>query len=104
MKDSFKLADFCEPYEATDFIMNENLPRRQIRFLAKRGNTWQLTYRHGGRGMHYHFVEFSVLPSSVYLKLTGVALVDLDNRKQIDQARKNKKLVVKKFEEAFDHF
>src|SRR5215213_5235676 len=55
------IANPDEEYEATDLILNDNLPYRQLQFLAKADSFWIMTYQHGGFASHCHLVLSTII-------------------------------------------
>ena len=48
----FKIANPNEDYCATDVVLDDSIPTRQLRFLCNNGNLWQMAYIQGGFGKH----------------------------------------------------
>ena len=102
ISDSSLFANPNEQFRAGDVILiglNDKLPSRQLRYLGRSNNIWQLTYKHGGIGLHYHFIQSHFSNhDSTYDFITGVSLVDLDTRTQIDSAQIHDKIDYKQIE------
>ena len=55
-----KIANSSEKFEATDNILNDSLPRRQLRLLARNKNEWRMSYIQGGIGKSYVYLECKI--------------------------------------------
>jgi hypothetical protein len=89
---NFELANPNEPFQHSDAIVNDKLPRRQLKFLGKSNNIWIITYMHGGVGLHYHFVICKIANNEIESFRVGVSLVDLDTITQIEKALTDQKI------------
>ena len=82
----FDIADREKPFESTDVIYDRSLPTRQLRYLGRKANTWVMTYKHGGLGLHYHFVLYQVENGTLKVFISGVSLQHLETLKDINKA------------------
>lgn len=82
----FQIADRDKPFQATDVIYDRTLPKRQLRYLGRNGNEWLLTYKHGGWGLHYHFVFYKVEDGTVKALMNGVTSNQLETLEDINNA------------------
>ena len=96
--DHFELANPKEAFQATDAILYKNLPWRQLRFLGKFETTWVMTCKHGGIGLHYHFVICKIAGNQIKFFRTGVATTDLESLNQIKKALSDQKIEFKNIE------
>jgi hypothetical protein len=95
-ENSFELANPNESFQHSDVVNNNNkLPWRQLRFLGNSGKIWIMTYKHGGIGLHYHFVICKISDTEIRLFKTGVSLIDLETIPQIKTALSAQKIEFK---------
>ncbi len=87
----FWIANPNEEYAATD-VHDGNLPTRQLRFLGKKGNKWMLTYEHGGRGSHFHFIECEIVKGSIQSWRSGTVMMDINTLQEIEKVLQLKKI------------
>ena len=55
-----KLANSNEAFQATDNIINDSLPKRQLRLLARNQNHWRMTYVQGGIGKFFVYMDCDI--------------------------------------------
>ena len=92
-KDS-KIADFNGKFEATDVISNDTLPRKQLRFLARKSTDWRLSYIQGGFGKHYVYIECKIERDSIYDFKIANSIFKLENNDTIDKLLNDKKITL----------
>jgi len=97
-KESFKIANPKDDFQATDVVINEKLLWRQLRFLGKSDSFWIMTYKHGGIGLHYHFILCKIVDDNIKMFRTGVSTSDLETIHQIKDAMSNQKIDFKDLE------
>ena len=90
-KDS-NIADFNGEYEETDVISNDTLPRKQIRFLARKNTDWRLSYIQGGFAKHYVYIECKIDKDSIYDFKLANTIFKLENNDTIDKLLNDKKI------------
>lgn len=83
------IADRDSSFEATDVISNSKLPTRQLRYLGRNRTSWIMTYKHGGWGLHYHFVFYKVEDGTVKALISGVTGEHLETLEDIRKAISN---------------
>jgi hypothetical protein len=83
---NFDIANPDKPFQSTDVIMDDKLPWRQLRFLGNAGNDWIMTYKHGGIGLHYHFITCKIIADKMVAFNTGTSIDELETMTQIKQA------------------
>ena len=94
-KNDSKIADFNEKFEKTDVIINDSLPRKQIRLLAQRNENWRLSYIQGGFVKYYVYVECKIENDSIYdFKITE-SIYELENNDSIDKLIDENKIILK---------
>jgi len=93
-KKDFKIADFNGKFEATDVISNDTLPRKQLRFLARKNTDWRLSYIQGGFGKHYVYIECKIERDSIYDFKTAVSFLKLENNDTIDKLLHENKITL----------
>lgn len=94
-KDNFKIADFNREFEMTDVIMNDTLPTRQLRLLAKKNNDWRLSYIQGGYGKHYVYAECKIENDLIFNFKIVESNLKLENNDLIDKLLNEKKITLK---------
>ncbi|OAZ05588.1 hypothetical protein [Flavobacterium succinicans] len=97
---NLKIANPNEDFEATDNIVNENLPIRQLKLLAVKNNEWRLSYIQGGIGTSYFLIECTIKNDSLYNLKIANSLLDLDNNDSISKFIKQGKIKYQRFEKA----
>lgn len=97
-EENFKIVNPKDNFQATDLVINKNLPWRQLRFLGKSGKFWIMTYKHGGVGLHYHFIVCEIVNNDIKMFRTGVSTSNLETISQIKEALSNQKIDFKDLE------
>ena len=87
-----KIANPKEDFEATDNIMDENLPTRQLRILARKNNEWRLIYKQGGFGTYYVYIGCKIENDSLSNLEIGKSLLHLENNDSISKFLKEEKI------------
>jgi len=94
-KKDFKIANFNEKFEVTDVISNDTLPRKQLRFLARKDTDWRLSYIQGGYGKHYVYIECKIERDSISDFKIANSILKLENNDTIDKLLNEKKIILK---------
>lgn len=89
----FQIANPNENFNKTDVIIDDLLPSRQLRLLAKKNDFWRISYIQGGIGKHYVYAECKITNDSISdFKITET-LLKVENNDSIDKYLANNKLV-----------
>jgi hypothetical protein len=81
---SFALANPGQKYQATDFVVDRELPRRRLVFAGVRGDEWFVQYEVGGVGHYYCVLLFNVDPKKPLFVWGGAGI---NGAKNLDQLR-----------------
>ena len=87
-----KIANPDEKFEATDNIINDSLPKRQLRLLAQKNNEWRMAYIQGGIGKSYVYLQCEILNDSIINLKKGYSFKSLDNNDSIQKYLEEGKL------------
>ena len=81
----FKIANPNEQFNATDVIVNDSLPSRQLILVAKRKIDWRIIYTQGGVGMYYVISQCKIRDDSIFDFKIAHTLVEYVNNDTIDK-------------------
>lgn len=81
---SFALANPGQKYQATDFVVDRELPRRRLVFAGMHGGEWFVQYEVGGIGHYYCVLLFDVDPKKPLFVWGGAGV---NGAKNLDQLR-----------------
>ena len=96
LKNDFEIANPNENFNATDVIINDSIPNRQLRLLSRKNKTWRIAYVQGGFGKHYVYVECEIIKDSISDFKISQSILKLENNDSIDKYLAIKKLEPKK--------
>ena len=93
--DNFTIANPNDNFNATDAVLDKNLPWRQLRLLCKSGDFWTIAYVHGGFASHYHVILAEILSNKIKQFKIGTTSITLESISQLKNALEGKKIEFK---------
>ena len=95
LKSSFEIANPNENFNATDVIINDSIPTRQLRLLSRKNNFWRIAYVQGGFGEYYFYAECKILMDSITDFKISQTNLKLENNDSIDKYIAEKRMELK---------
>ncbi|WP_159023611.1 hypothetical protein [Formosa sp. L2A11] len=84
LKNDFSIANPNEEFNRTDVIINDTIPRKQLRLLSRKGNFWRMTYIQGGIGLHYVYTECKIIKDTISDFKISQTNLKIENNDTID--------------------
>ena len=95
LNSSFEIANPNENFNATDVIINDSIPTRQLRLLSRKNNFWRIVYVQGGFGEYYVYAECKILMDSITDFKISQTNLKLENNDSIDKYIAEKRMELK---------
>ena len=92
LKNNFEIANPNENFNATDVMIDDSIPTRQLRLLSRKNNSWRIAYIQGGFGKHYVYADCQIINDSISDFRISQTSLKLENNDSTDKYLADKKL------------